>query len=46
MVGWHVARIGEARNAYRILVEKRNGKHPFGKQRRRWWLTLILISVR
>jgi hypothetical protein len=33
---WHVARIGEKRNAYRILVEKPEGKRPLGRQRRRW----------
>jgi hypothetical protein len=31
-----VARIGETRNAYRILVEKPEGKRPIGRQRRRW----------
>jgi hypothetical protein len=32
----HVARMGETRNAYRILVGKPEGKRPLGKQRRRW----------
>jgi hypothetical protein len=32
----HVARIGERRNAYRILVEKPEGKKPLGRPRRRW----------
>jgi hypothetical protein len=32
----HVARIGEKRNAYRILVGKPEGKRPLGKPRRRW----------
>jgi hypothetical protein len=31
----HVARIGEKRNACRILVGKPDGKRPFGRQRRR-----------
>jgi hypothetical protein len=31
----HVARMGEKRNAYRILVGKREGKRPLGKPRRR-----------
>jgi hypothetical protein len=30
----HVARVGETRNAYRILVGKPEGKRPLG--RRRW----------
>jgi hypothetical protein len=32
----HVARIGEKRNAYRILVGKSEGKRPLGRPRRRW----------
>jgi hypothetical protein len=32
----HVARIGEKRNAYRLLVEKPDGKRPLGRPRRRW----------
>jgi hypothetical protein len=32
----HVARIGEKRNAYRLLVGKPKGKRPLGKPRRRW----------
>jgi hypothetical protein len=32
----HVARIGETRNAYRILVGKPEGKRPVGRPRRRW----------
>jgi hypothetical protein len=32
----HVARMGEKRNAYRILVGKPGGKRPLGKPRRRW----------
>jgi hypothetical protein len=30
----HVARMGEKRNAYRILVENPEGKRPFGRPRR------------
>jgi hypothetical protein len=32
----NVARMGEKRNAYRILVGKPEGKRPLGRQRRRW----------
>jgi hypothetical protein len=32
----HVARMGENRNAYRILVGKAEGKRPLGRPRRRW----------
>jgi hypothetical protein len=32
----HVARMGEMRNEYRILVEKSKGKRPPGRPRCRW----------
>jgi hypothetical protein len=32
----HVARMGEKRNAYRLLVGKAEGKRPLGRPRRRW----------
>jgi hypothetical protein len=32
----HVARMGEKRNAYRILVRKPEGKRPLGRPRCRW----------
>ena len=32
----HVARGGERRGVYRILVEKPEGKRPLGRSRRRW----------
>jgi hypothetical protein len=32
----HVARIGEGRNVYRLLVGKPERKRPLGRQRRRW----------
>jgi hypothetical protein len=35
-MGKYVARIGENRNAYRILVGKPEGKRSLGKPRRRW----------
>jgi hypothetical protein len=32
----HVARMGEEREAYRVLVGKPKGKRPMGRPRRRW----------
>ncbi|KAJ4439013.1 hypothetical protein ANN_14969 [Periplaneta americana] len=32
----HVARMGESRNAYSVLVGRPEGKRPLGRQRRRW----------
>jgi hypothetical protein len=32
----HAERMGEKRNAYRILVGKPEGKRPLGRSRRRW----------
>ncbi|KAJ4427807.1 hypothetical protein ANN_25461 [Periplaneta americana] len=32
----HVARTGEFRNAYRVLVGRPEGKRPLGRPRRRW----------
>jgi hypothetical protein len=32
----HVARMGEKRNVYRLLVGKPEGKWPLGRPRRRW----------
>jgi hypothetical protein len=32
----HVARMGEKRNGYRLLVRKPKGKIPLGRPRRRW----------
>jgi hypothetical protein len=41
----HVARMGEKRNAYRILVRKPEGRRPLGRQRRRW-MDNIKIDLR
>ena len=32
----HVARTGEGRDVYRVLVGKPEGKRPLGRPRRRW----------
>jgi hypothetical protein len=32
----HVARMGEGRGAYRILVGRLEGRRPLGRPRRRW----------
>jgi hypothetical protein len=32
----HVARMGEKRNVYRLLVVKPEGQRPLGRPRRRW----------
>ncbi|KAJ4444051.1 hypothetical protein ANN_05840 [Periplaneta americana] len=32
----HIARMGESRNAYRVLIGRPEGKRPLGRLRRRW----------
>jgi len=32
----HVARMGEERGVYRVLLGKREGKRPLGRHRHRW----------
>jgi hypothetical protein len=32
----HVARIGEGRSVYRVMVGRPEGKRPLGRPRRRW----------
>jgi hypothetical protein len=45
-----VARIGEKRNVYRLLVGKSEGKRPLGRPRRRWIynikMDLLVIGLR
>jgi len=35
-IGWHVARNGERRDVYRVLVGKHEGKRPLGRTWHRW----------
>ena len=42
----HVARMGEERGAYRVLVGKPDGKRPLGRARRRWVDNIGWISRR
>jgi hypothetical protein len=35
-IAGHVVRIGEKNNAYRVLVEKSEGKRPLERHKRRW----------
>ena len=40
----HVARMGEERGLYRVLVGKLEAKRPLGRPRRRWWIILGWVS--
>jgi hypothetical protein len=42
----HVARMGERRNAYRLLVGKPEGKRPLGRPRRRWVYNIKIDLLR
>jgi hypothetical protein len=33
---WHVARVGEVRGAYNILIGRSEGRRPLGRPRCRW----------
>jgi hypothetical protein len=46
LVGY-VARMGEKRNAYRLLVGKPEGRRPLGTPRRRWMdnIRMDLVEV-
>jgi hypothetical protein len=39
----HVARLGEGRGEYRVMVGKPEGKRPLGRPRRRWGIKLKWI---
>jgi hypothetical protein len=42
----HVARMGEERGVYRVLVGKPEGKRPLGDLGVNWWIILRWISRR
>jgi hypothetical protein len=42
----HVARMGEKKNVYRLLVGKPEGKRPLGRRKRGGWITLRWILQR
>ena len=46
-MGGHVAHMGERSGAYRVLMEKPEGKRPHGRPRRRWEenITMYLQEV-
>ena len=35
-MGGHVARMGDSRGVYRVVVGKPEGRRPLGRPRRRW----------
>jgi len=39
----HVARKGERRGIYRVLVGKPEGKRPLGRPRRRWEVNIKIV---
>jgi len=41
----HLARMGDWRSAYRVLVGKPEGKRPLGRPRRRWDIKIDLQKV-
>jgi len=42
----HVARMGEERGVYRVLVGKPEGKSPLGRPRRRWLDNIRMDIIR
>jgi hypothetical protein len=44
MMRWagHVARMGEGRSVYRVLVGRPEGKRPLGRPRRRWEVNILM----
>jgi len=41
----HVARMGEMRNSYRILVGRLEGKNPLQKPRCRWRKNTRIVTI-
>jgi hypothetical protein len=43
----HVTRIGEKRNVYRLLIEKREGKRSLGRPRGKWIdnIKMVLLEI-
>jgi hypothetical protein len=43
----HVARVGEERKVYRVLVGKPEGKSPLGRPKRRWedWIRMDVRGI-
>jgi hypothetical protein len=44
-MGGYVARMGEKRNACRLLMGKSEGKKPLGRPRH-WWMEKIKMDLR
>jgi hypothetical protein len=42
----HVSRMGEKRNAYRILMEKPEGKIPLGRPKCRWVDNIVTCCLK
>jgi hypothetical protein len=42
----YVARMGEKRNVYKLLVGKLEGKRPLGRPRRRWVNNIKMVLLR
>jgi hypothetical protein len=40
----HIARMGEKRNAFKLMVGKPDGKRPLGRPRR-WWVDNIRMDL-
>jgi hypothetical protein len=43
-LAWHVARMGEKRNAYSLLVGRSDGKRSLGRSRSRWVDNIKMVA--